>query len=86
MNGSRSVKGKHPVRRSHARVSYRQEKERPFVVGDSQSVSGHVGATCDHSSVCIATPSRSSPSRYLKMSSTVCPEVPKKLRDRPLLS
>ena len=64
-----------------------QVREREtFDVRNSQSVSGHVGAMCDHSSVCIATPSRSSPSRYLKMSSTVCPEVPKKLRDRPLLS
>lgn len=53
--------------------------------GNVHKVSGAVGAICRHSNVRLAIPSLEEEGRYLKISSTVCPPVVKKLSDQLLL-
>lgn len=46
---------------------------------NSHKVSGAVGATCRHSNVRLAIPSREVLGKYLNISSIVCPPVPRRL-------
>lgn len=47
---------------------------------NSHKVSGAVGATCRHSNVRLAIPSREVLGKYLNISSIVWPPVPRRLR------